>query len=213
MTRIIGLHGPARSGKDTVGAWLAEHHDFVPLSFAGPLKEAALALDPIVSRFPEPGYARLGKIVEVNGWEVAKGFEDVRRLLQRLGTEVGRERMSPDPTKSVWIALAEAAAAQHRRVVFTDVRFPDEAEFIRSLDGVVVRISGRGGLVGSTSAHASERPIDRSLIDAAIHNTGTLDHLYTQADRLARLFLEYGRPATTDPEEVVDLSTDAAEAD
>lgn len=205
-TSIIGLHGPAQSGKDTVGDYLVEHHGFVRLAFADPLKEAALALDPLVPDGASGFHLPLSRLVDLVGWEEAKKNTEVRRLLQRLGTEVGRELMSPDPTKSVWIALAEAEMAKHERVVFTDARFADEAEFIRRHEGVVVRLCGRGGLSDANATHASEVGLDRSLVDAAIHNDGTLDHLYAQAERLARLFLDYGRPASSTTEEVVDLS-------
>lgn len=182
-TQIIGLHGPARSGKDTVGDHLAACHGFVRIGFADPLKAAALALDPYVDALTANA-RRLSEVVESFGWEQAKSYPDVRRLLQRLGTEVGRELMSPDPTKSVWIALAEAEAAKHERVVFTDVRFPDEAEFVRANDGIVARLTGRGGLGDANAAHASEQGLDRSLVDFALRNDGQLAQLFAQVDHM-----------------------------
>jgi hypothetical protein len=88
-SHLVGLLGLKRSGKDTFAARLVEAHGFTRIAFADPLKEAALALDPIVvsanSWDPE---RRLSDVVEAEGWEAAKEVPEVRRTLQNLGVAI-----------------------------------------------------------------------------------------------------------------------------
>lgn len=42
--RIIGVHGKKYHGKDTIGKYLVSNHDYHQLSFAKPMKLAAMNL-------------------------------------------------------------------------------------------------------------------------------------------------------------------------
>ena len=46
MNRLIGLGGKLRAGKDAVGDYLEEKHDFVKLGMSDALNEALLTLNP-----------------------------------------------------------------------------------------------------------------------------------------------------------------------
>ncbi len=189
--RIIGLCGLARSGKDTVGQRLVECYGYTRMALADPVREAALALDPMVALTKgvqrwslSARAAPLSVVVDRWGWEEAKKLPDVRRILQRLGTEVGRQLLSPHG-RSVWLDIAEVRMDGFERVVITDVRFDDEASFIRDLNGVVMRVTRPNAGIGDANAtHSSEAGIDRSLIDMAVHNTGTLQDLYGEVDKV-----------------------------
>lgn len=78
---ITGLHGFARSGKDTAGRHLIEHHGAVRFAFGDTLKEQAEALD-----FRLDGTVSLAGLVDsVGGWEAAAAHRaygaEVRRCL------------------------------------------------------------------------------------------------------------------------------------
>jgi hypothetical protein len=175
MTNLIGLSGYARTGKDTVAAALREH-GYRRASFADVLREAALALDPFVhapdERFTASRYQRLSDVIAVYGWEAAKdAYPDVRRLLQRLGTDVGREIFG----QNVWVDLAMGQVFSGDRVVFTDCRFPNEADAIRERGGQVWRIERPG--FGPVNGHPSETALDGYPFDQYVLNCGDVDYL------------------------------------
>lgn len=183
---IVGLTGKKRAGKDTVAAVLVEEFGFERIAFADPMKEAALALDPWidVTAPPCPRFIRLSEVLrDFGGWETAKEFPEVRRTLQRLGTQLGREVLGED----LWV---DAGIAQMREpgqnYVVTDCRFPNEADAIRELGGEIVRVI-RPSLV-SDDTHASETAMDDYDVDASLLNESTIEALQ-QATRSMMRFL------------------------
>lgn len=185
MRSVIGLCGPMRSGKDTIGSLLVEHHGYTRFAFADAVKECALALDPIIGIVPtDPEHKaqgpmlRLSDLVARQGVEAAKAHPEVRRLLQRLGTEMGREVIDPN----LWVAIVAGRSADTERVVITDLRFPNEAEWVRSIEGgVVVRVY-RAGTGGGT--HASEALLESIDPDVGFVNGGSFGGLAAQVQTL-----------------------------
>lgn len=171
---VIGLNGRKQSGKDTAAQALIKR-GYQRLAFADPVKQSALALDPYV-RAMDGSFHRLTGLHEHLGWELAKEIPDVRRLLQRLGTEVGRDILSD--RHSIWTNIAARAAYEHQRVVFTDLRFADEADLVRALGGMVIRIErpGEGAGVDETATHSSE--VFDFEADCVIVNDGTIAELH-----------------------------------
>lgn len=170
-TIIIGISGKKRSGKDTAASFLVEKHGFTRVAFADKLRAVALGTDPYVLR-PAYGYGgefpeRLTSVVERLGWEKAKELPDVRRLLQRIGTEGVRENLG----FSTWIEAAFADVKPGGRYVFTDARFPNEAEAVRAHGGRVWQIVRPGG--DTSDGHASEQDLPPELVDRVIVNDGT----------------------------------------
>lgn len=160
---ILGVTGFAQNGKTTIANYLAAHYGFTILSYADGVRDMALAIDPIVEyRDPTPeegidvvGYCRYSRVLSARGYEAAKQQADVRRLLQRIGTEGGRGVLGPD----VWVdALRNKLAdtiLERVNIVVPDVRFENEAAFIKSMGGDVWRVVHTGRLV-STDLHPSE---------------------------------------------------------
>lgn len=175
---IIGLNGFAGSGKDEAAKALVAA-GFTRIAFADVLRDMAYAMDPYVLETIESDgdmfiFRRLSKVVDNYGWDFAKNnFPDVRRTLQRLGTDAGRDILG----ENIWIntAFNRANAAD---IVVTDVRFPNEAESIQARGGKVVRIE-RPGL-----ARVNDHPSETSLLDypfdVTIVNDGTIDDLYNK---------------------------------
>lgn len=185
--RLVALTGKAGVGKDTVGAILHRHHGFSTQSFAGPLK-AALADLLEVPR----------SLWENREWK-ERPLPDLgvspRRLAQTLGTEWGREMIHPD----LWVKLAarrwesykarashvpEAFKGDLAGLVFTDCRFDNEADWVRSEGGLVVHVIRVN--VAEVESHKSEEGVRRYKGDRYIVNDGTIEDLKPEVAHLVR---------------------------
>jgi len=189
--KLIGLSGQARSGKDTVGANLIKQYNYHRYAFADPLKKAGSEMFGIPL---DDFYADDKKEVDNEFWGISP-----RRIAQLLGTEGGRELFRQD----IWVKRAEYEFVQHKAVVadiqldsfgkiageagmvITDVRFPNEAAWIREMGGTVIDIvrPGADGNVG-VEAHASEAGYPDELKDYVIQNDGTLADLYLKVNTI-----------------------------
>lgn len=191
----VGIHGPARSGKDTAGKAVAEKLGLRQLAFATPMKDMALRIDPMVATMRCNGHhVHLSEVVERFGWEEAKRLPEVRRFIQRLGAE-GLREYDPD----FWVDLAEQEAASSTvGVVFTDVRYPNEAELIRRHNGVLLSIR-RSGLDEEDDyrQHSSESFYDELPYDLVLVNNCTPEELGKRAVSAVRhaITLRPRRPA------------------
>ena len=176
MKPHIALCGKARAGKDLAGRHLVERHGYTRVAFADGVRDVALAIDPMIE-WPR----RLSSIVRRRGWDGAKRIPEVRRLLQVVGTEAGRNVFGPD----VWVDLAMRRAADvDGPVVFTDCRFPNEAEAVARLGGIVVRIERDGAGLDIGAEHASETALDGYRVDHVVQNNGTPAELFEAFDAI-----------------------------
>jgi hypothetical protein len=163
---IIGLSGYARSGKDTVAELLVLNYGFKRLAFADGIRDALVALNPILF----DGH-RLNEVVHMYGWEIAKAKSEVRRLLQVMGTEVGRKLINED----VWVSLLFNKVNTDERIIIPDVRFPNEARMIEEKGGEVWRINRHNH--SAVNDHISEHAMDNHMFKRVVYNDGTLDDL------------------------------------
>jgi hypothetical protein len=102
-----------------------------------------------------------------------------RHLAQTLGTEWGRATVRED----IWVRATEQLLESqgleaNRIVVIPDVRFENEAAFVRK-HGLLIHLyrDGADGQVG-IQGHASESGVIPQTTDLAITNNGSLDDLY-----------------------------------
>jgi hypothetical protein len=123
---------------------------------------------------------RLSEYVDDYGWDVAKQNQEVRRLLQVFGTEVGRKMFGLD----FWIDIALKDLSGDTQVVISDVRFPNEADAIAKLGGSVWRINRKNH--SAVNGHASEHAMDNYMFNHVIYNDGTLDDLSDEVFMLAK---------------------------
>lgn len=171
---IVGLSGWARAGKDSVGRVLIARHGFERVSFADKVREVALAIDPYIhtaSVYEHPTIERLTSVVDRCGWETAKAFKDARRLLQRIGTEAGRNVLGED----IWVRAAFRDLQPDKDYVVTDARFWNEASAIVDLGGQVWRVTRPGHR--PANQHPSEIALDGWNFDSTINNAGSLRDL------------------------------------
>ena len=193
---LVGLTGFAGSGKDTAAQALLDN-GFDSRAFAGPLRTGLLGVDPLVmvteAQFgqlilEQPNHYtpaisniphRLSDLVRDWGWDLLKRVvPEVRRLQQAYGTEGGRDVHG----QQCWIKAAELTLVPSKDYVFTDVRFPNERDFIHQQGGLVIRICRDG--VGAANAHASEQVLDN--IDVGVMNNGTIEELHAEVLRVVR---------------------------
>ena len=175
----IGISGYARSGKDTVAAYLIENEGYSRMSFADPMREALVNLNPNISFIGLEEPVELKIAVERFGWEALKSLApEVRGLMQRMGTEVGREMFSED----FWVEAALDRAEDGSKLVFSDVRYSNEADAIKKLGGRVYRVIRDG--VGPANDHPSETGMDGYDVDVTIDNSGSLDDLARKIESL-----------------------------
>ena len=185
---LIGLCGYAGVGKDTAAQVLLEELRFQRIAFADPIKGALLALDPLVPGTGPGEFLRLSEFAEGRDWSEIKEYPEVRRLMQIMGTEVGRNLFDPE----IWVRLAERkleSTLSVGDVVITDVRFPNEARLIRGYGGVLVRIDRPG--FGPVNEHVSDRASERWAYDYRIENDSNVSALHDKiSDLVAQLNAE-----------------------
>lgn len=185
--KLIGLSGYARAGKDEAAKALMEL-GYERIAFADKLRDFLYALDPPMLAWFEPSHdaidvkKSLREIVDEYGWD---GYKDthyvsvIRPLLQRLGTEAGREVL----WDSIWIDAALHDLKDDGKYVITDARFPNEAEAIKSRGGEVWRIERLGNgpaVMPDGTIHRSETSLDDWKFDETIYNDGTLEEFHAK---------------------------------
>ena len=166
---LIGLVGRARVGKDTAAAYL-EHHGFHPAAFADPLK------DMLEAAFGP--HFRTGDREKPLEWL----GKSPRELMQTLGTEWGRDCVHRD----LWVLLAhrrwQSTKSKYAGMVFTDVRFENEAGWVTRQGGWLIEITRPDAQV--VNPHSSEQADLSDLCDFRVDNDGTIQQLYNRLDFL-----------------------------
>lgn len=179
-TLLIGFAGAKRAGKTLATELLMQKHGVVGMGFAQPLRVFVgelLGLDA----------DQLETHKETQVPFLREGVTP-RTMLQTLGTEWGRQLVDPDIWVTVAMRSADAAREAGYAVAFADVRFPNEAEAIRSRGGIIVNVTREG--TGSGDAHVSEAGLPAELVNYTIANDGTPSDLY---DALLETLVEYKR--------------------
>lgn len=174
MSKLIGVTGYKNSGKNAVCNVLRDEFGFKITGFADVLKSMMLAIDPIVYFSVDHPY-RVSDIVAEIGWDEAKEkYPEIRRLLQKLGTEGGRDHLGPTVWIDAWRRNAGVLLEQGYDVCVSDMRFLNEARAVRDLDGQIWRVTRPGTQAGE---HLSESELDRIEPKITLVNDGTLTDL------------------------------------
>ena len=170
---IVGLGGYAFAGKDAVADVLEARHGWKRTFMSKPLMRALLALDPLI---PDGrGYIRFAELVERVGYDRAKRNPEVRALLQRLGTEVGRNIIGENVWTDVMARDVAELSADGSSVAVTGIRYRNELDRIREMGGISVWVS-RPGVV-AVNGLTSELTLDPADFDVELRNDGTLADL------------------------------------
>lgn len=168
---IIGLTGLAGSGKDSVRAVL-EQHGYTGLAFADPMRAMLQAL------FSTAGVGLQHMTErELKEQTIPQLGASYRQLAQTLGTEWGRA-LGTDFWVRIALSRIKAQLEDNfgqAQFVISDVRFPNEAEFIREAGGQVWHVLRPG--VAPVRPHESEAHARSMACDYTILNDGTLKDL------------------------------------
>lgn len=115
----------------------------------------------------------------------------MREVLQLLGTEAGRGVFGDNLWVSLWerhLPPVEKKSGNVSVVFVPDVRFPNEAQRIKELGGVLIRVTRPGHSEGD--GHESEAYADELDVDIEIVNDKGLGDLFKQAaDIITSLYL------------------------
>lgn len=205
MTRVVGIGGKLRHGKDEIADRLVGSHGWVKIGMSDALAEAMYILNPwilldtrmgwknkvsariakLFRRPPKPVYVRYQWLVDSVGYVSAKQQSEARRLLQVLGTEIGRKLIDD----SVWTNIVirevnKATQAGAPGVIITGIRFPNELSMIEDLNGETWWVHRPGLPDDANSKHDSENSINAADFDRCVYNSGTLKELYQKVDNL-----------------------------
>lgn len=132
-----------------------------------------------LNKYMDPNYAyrhRLWKLFELkidrpdpSGQSVTYGRISPRKAYQLFGTEFGRKTLSD----TLWVDIAPT-----ENVVIPDVRFPNEAKWVKDNGGLLIRINRAN--VKPVNPHESEKYIPTLNVDVDIFNNFSLEHLRSQ---------------------------------
>jgi hypothetical protein len=175
---IIGLVGYIGSGKGTVGDILVRDHQYTKFAFADALKDATATIFmwPRGLLEGDSNASRAFRERVDPWWSDKLGYEVTPRLiLQKMGTEACRHGIADN----IWIAALEKRMQGYDNVVISDVRFPNEMNFVRSAGGVIVRVKrGKDPSEQELSKlHISETAWNSYQPDYMIHNEGSMEDL------------------------------------
>lgn len=182
MVCLVGVTGIARAGKDTLADCLTHTAHDKKVSLAAPLKLGVAAMLDI-------------PLVWTNSDDIKEqqlpGFDfTLRRAMQTLGTEWGRAL-----NENLWVDIANKKYRQHVEqmralkitdslFVVPDVRFDNEADWILSNGGEVIRVVR--DVENPVESHASESGVSDNLVSQIIHNNGTKEEFMHRAKEIRK---------------------------
>lgn len=191
---IIGLVGYIGSGKGTVGDILVRDHQYYKFAFADALKDAVSQIF-VWPRGLLEGDSNASRAFRerIDPWWSHKfGYEVTPRLiLQKMGTEACRHGIADN----IWIAALEKRIEGYENVVISDVRFPNEIDFVRSAGGIILRVK-RGedpSIEERSKMHISETAWNNIVPDATVTNNGTIEEL---KEGINYLLTQHEKPRT-----------------
>lgn len=174
---ILGLHGYQGVGKDTVFNIISSHYpDAVRLAFADKIKESLAALFGVSIREIDILKEEHGIFkVESESFEHSYTW---RGFAQRYGTEAHRDIFGKD----FWVDLILPQANREgikshegKLWVITDIRFINEAERVKNLNGKIINIKRPNKNIKEN--HISEERLDKKFIDYEIINDSSIEVL------------------------------------
>jgi len=152
---VIGLAGPAGSGKSTIGGMMAAA--LVDLGHTVKIDAFGVAVKREARSF---------------GWNGVKD-DAGRGTLQNIGMKgraVNVDKWVGELLKRNFYNITLDA----EYLIIPDVRFANEAKFVRHR-GTLFHVVGRGGLSGAAGKHVSENGVEKADGDMIVQNTQPLE--------------------------------------
>lgn len=161
---IVAFSGYPRAGKDTAAEYLISKHQFRRVALADKLKHLAKDLMGVE-------YREVDKEEFLPEWNMTR-----RQVWQRVGQQI--RAVHPE----IWIRYIADMFDLYANVVVTDVRYPNEIDFMRKLGAKCFRIDRDG--TGSTGHESDDALAKYKKWDAIISNNGTVEQLHQEIARL-----------------------------
>lgn len=200
MPLVILVGGRLTAGKDEFADRLVAEHGFRKLGMSDTLAEALYTLNPVIPIHDDwrpggPIAYRYRELVDGVGYVEAKKNPEVRRLLQVLGTEVGRRLLDSD----IWVKAAKRKILRlvdfGHDVVLTGIRFENEIALDhelndqhgpnqRELAATSVWVDRPSLPIPDPAAHASEASLSASDFQYVLTNDKDLKALREASDGL-----------------------------
>lgn len=197
---LVGVVGLIGSGKNTAGDVLVERYGYRRDSFARTLKDVTAALfnwDRELLEGDTEASREYRETVD-RRWSDMLGFDITPRYaLQYLGTEVFRDNLHSE----IWLHTVKNRYEEngYAKTVITDVRFPNEMQFIRSQGGQILfvergerpeywyeaRVNPGQMTIDYPNVHKSEWAwvAELGIRDYKINNDGDLDSFKNELDK------------------------------
>ena len=177
--KLIGLGCTAQVGKDTAADFLQRKYPkrVKRVAFADELKNAAIS---IFSLTQEQCYGPQAVKEAVD----PRYGKSPRQLLQELGEKM--REIFPE----IWVVRVfnETIPALEKQgydiFVVSDVRYPNEADYIHKLGGWVVRVNRAEGGVTVGAEHSSETSMADYTCDYEINNDGTIVQYFEKVEQM-----------------------------
>lgn len=199
---LIGIKGYPKAGKDTVCKIFKELDNRVErIAFADKVKKIlaesfGVSVDAIEAMkidenfYFNPDYQAFW--VDALGKQELVSRFNIRMFLQRFATEAIRNNID----KNFWINLVLPLTLMHegRFIVVTDMRFANEMERIKFLQGHTVLIKRDSLDVERHQHHESEALLDPENFDYIIENNGTLEELKAAVEAIYIDLFKAGGP-------------------
>jgi len=167
MPVIIGLVGKKYSGKDTCAEYMIRNYGFKRMAFADPLKLYCKKKYELKNSQLEEDKDKLDM-----RWGVTP-----REMFKDAGMK-GREF-----DRGYWVnkvRLDVLNSTRNSQIVITDVRFENEATFIKNNGGILVQVQREE--CDQDDDHVSEKEMDSIKTDYSISNNSTLKCLNDTID-------------------------------
>lgn len=173
--KIIAFTGPGGAGKNTAAQSLGKYWHTEQRAFAAPLYTIVATL--------------LGITVEDVEQFKKDGSKLVRHLLESIGDWTRKELGDDFLINRMRTQLMDLENSQDTPalVAITDLRTEEEADWVRSLGGIIFHVSRPEGT--STSQHSTNQPIVFEQGDQYLLNNGTQEDLHTQVAGFMRAWL------------------------
>jgi hypothetical protein len=179
---IVGLLARKRHGKDTVADYLVSNYGYEKYSFANPIKRGCMELfgfteeqvfgdlkevvDPLWGCTPR-------SILQVLGTELLQ--YDIQQYIPSFKDQIGRK---------VWVKSFNKYYTNNpdKNISIADVRFIHEADEIKTLGGIIIKVVRPG--MPDNDSHASEVELDEIEFDHLVLNDGTIADLYSKINTI-----------------------------
>lgn len=191
---MIGFTGRAGSGKTHLAEYMCSNYLAHPVAFADPLKLMVFPIATMLAGGDEDlirSYMEEGK-----DKKMPKINCSARDLYRQIG-DIMRYH-NPD----AFVHLTELKVNLVRQIyqtkmgrldfevpiIVTDIRYENEAQWVRDQCGVIIRINRPDDKLRVTHKHSSEQGIPNSYVNFEIDNDGSLLELNQFGDSLADMY-------------------------